>query len=111
MPELNVVRDSASIKDKMSQSSENHPQNFELRPRGSVSQGEVSISGEMHMLHPNRLATPMPQTTTTKPLAITVPENIRGEAARAEKAYQEGRYPSRSSAGAALPSSHRGRLP
>ncbi|GAA0145856.1 hypothetical protein LIER_36209 [Lithospermum erythrorhizon] len=84
------VRESVPIKDKMSQSTENQPENFELCPRRAANQVEASISGGIPILHPDRPSNPAPQTAPVNPLAITYPEGVRDEAGRAEKAYQGG---------------------
>ncbi|GAA0161911.1 hypothetical protein LIER_18118 [Lithospermum erythrorhizon] len=59
----------------MSQSSENKPENFELRPRGAANQ-------------PDQAHTSIPKSHSANPLANTVSESAKDEAARMEKAYQ-----------------------
>ncbi|GAA0155545.1 hypothetical protein LIER_13249 [Lithospermum erythrorhizon] len=59
----------------MSQSSENQPENFELRPRGTANQSDQAC-------------TPTPASPSANPLSSTVPESAKDEAARVEKAYQ-----------------------
>ncbi|GAA0146292.1 hypothetical protein LIER_06284 [Lithospermum erythrorhizon] len=75
IPQLNVVKGLAPM-DKMSQSSENRPEEFQLCPRGAANQ-------------PDRASTRTPLSPSANPLDINNPEGARDEAAQAEKAYQD----------------------
>ncbi|GAA0150598.1 hypothetical protein LIER_37139 [Lithospermum erythrorhizon] len=60
----------------MSQSLENRPENFELRPRGAANQLA-------------KTSTPTPPPPSSNLLAITIPKGAKDKVARAEKAYQD----------------------
>ncbi|GAA0159122.1 hypothetical protein LIER_15977 [Lithospermum erythrorhizon] len=96
LPQLTVIDKVASkiTPDKMSQSSENQIDNFELHPRTVADQAEASISGGMPIIQvegPLNLV-PLPQhAEPANPTPqLNTAEGVRDEAARVEKAYQDG---------------------
>ncbi|GAA0174158.1 hypothetical protein LIER_27604 [Lithospermum erythrorhizon] len=78
VPQDDVIKAPFSIKDKMSQSSENNIDNFIIRHRVEAIQEEASISGGMKVI----------QTSVSPNPAPIQPADL-AEAARAEAAYQE----------------------
>ncbi|GAA0168192.1 hypothetical protein LIER_22962 [Lithospermum erythrorhizon] len=75
------------LKDKMSQSSKNQVDNFELRPRTEADQAEASISGGMLIIPLAEPLAQVPLPQNTEPANPILHANVV-EATRAEEAYQ-----------------------